>query len=76
MNVKLLFVIITLSFCFILRFEKISYGLTKEKNNNISELKVLTYLPKNNKSLFISKAKPPKIRNNIKKIIKQRTKIS
>ena len=67
MNIKLLTVITVLSLCFIIGFEKKSYSLSKISKDDISELKILRYLPKENKTLFISNTKSSKITNNIKK---------
>ena len=67
MNIKFLTVITILCLCCIFGFEEISYSLNKVNQNDISELKILKYLPKDNKTLFISNAKSSKINNNIKK---------
>ncbi len=67
MNIKLLTVITIFSLCFILGFEGISYGFNKEKQDNISELKILNYLPKDNKAFFISNDKGSKIIDDIRK---------
>ncbi|ABM71400.1 Conserved hypothetical protein [Prochlorococcus marinus str. MIT 9515] len=65
MNIKLLAVLTILSLFLIFGFEKISHSLSKENHENISELKILTYLPTDNKALFISNSKISKITNNI-----------
>ena len=67
MNIKLLIIIIILSLCFIFGFAKISYSLDKVSQDNISELKILNYLPKNNKLFFISNTKISNITSYIKK---------
>ena len=67
MNIKSLTLITILSLCFFFGFGKFSYGLNKVTQDNISELKILTYLPKNNKSLFISNTKLSKISSHIRK---------
>ncbi len=66
MNIRLLFVITLLCLCFFLGFEKPSYSLNKVSQDNISELKILKYLPKNNKTFFISNSEISKITRNIK----------
>ena len=48
MNIKLLIVITILSLFFIFGFEKESYSLNKISKDNISELKILKYLPQDN----------------------------
>ena len=67
MNIKLLIVITVLSLCFIFGFEKKSYSLSKVSKDDISELKILKYLPKDNKTLFISNTKSSNITNYIRK---------
>mgnify|MGYP001277638422 CR=1 FL=1 len=59
--------IVLLFLCFIFRFEEKSYSLNKISQDDISELKILEYLPRDNKLLFISNAKSSQIVNNIKK---------
>ena len=66
MNIRLLIIITILSLCFILGFEKISYGLNKVSQNDISKLEILKYLPKNNKTFFISNSKISKITSYIR----------
>ena len=67
MNIKLLIVITLLSICCIFGFEKISYSLNKLSQDDLSELKILKYLPKNNKALFISNTKSSRITKEIRK---------
>ncbi len=67
MNIKYLTVITILFLCFIFRFEEISYSLNKVSQDNISELKILKYLPKENKTFFISNTKSSEIINVIRK---------
>tara|TARA_A100000164_G_scaffold235625_1_gene209266 strand:+ start:506 stop:1969 length:1464 start_codon:yes stop_codon:yes gene_type:complete len=67
MNIRLLTVITVLSFCIIFGFEKISYSLNKVSQDDISELKFLNYLPKNNKTIFISNTNISKITSDIRK---------
>ncbi len=66
MNIKYLTVITILFLCCIFGFEETSYSLNKVSQNDISELKILKYLPKNNKTLFISNTKSSKITNAVK----------
>ncbi len=66
MNIKYLTVIIILFLCFNFGFEETSYSLNKVSQNDISELKILKYLPKDNKTLFISNTKSSKITNAIR----------
>ncbi len=67
MNIKYLTVITIIFLCFIFRFEEISYSLNKVSQNDISELKILKYLPKDNKTFFISNAKTSKITHDVRK---------
>lgn len=67
MNIKSLIIITVLSLCLIFGFEKNSYSLSKVSKDYISELKILKYLPKDNKTLFISNTKSSKITNDIRK---------
>ena len=70
MNIKYLTVVTTLFLCCILGFEEISYSYNKVSQDNISELNILKYLPKDNKTLFISNTKSSKITNVIRKTFK------
>ena len=67
MNIKYLTVVTILSLCCIFGFEEISYSLNKVSRDDISELKILKYLPKDNKTFFISNTKSSKITNFIRK---------
>ena len=67
MNIKHLTVITILSLCCIFGFEQISYSLNKVRQDDISELKILNYLPKDNKTFFISNTKSSKITKAIRK---------
>jgi hypothetical protein len=67
MNIKYLTVVTILSLCCIFGFEEISYSLNKVSRDDISELKILKYLPKDNKTLFISNTKSSKINQFIRK---------
>ena len=70
MNIKVLPIIIILFLFFIFGFENISYSLNKVGQEDISELKILKYLPKHNKTFFISNTKSSKITNDIRKNFK------
>lgn len=67
MNIKYLTVITVLFLCCIFGFEETSYSLNKVSHNDISELKILKFLPKENKTFFISNTKSSKITNFIRK---------
>ncbi len=66
MNIKYLTVITILFLCCIFGFEENSYSLNKVSQNDISELKILKYLPKDNKTFFISNTKSSKITKAIR----------
>ncbi len=66
MNIKYLTVIAILFLCCIFGFEETSYTLNKVSQNDISELKILKYIPKDNKTFFLSNTKSSKITNAIK----------
>ena len=66
MNIKYLTVITILFLCCVFGFEENSYSLNKVSQDDISELKILKYLPKNNKKFFISNTKSSKITNAIR----------
>ncbi len=65
MNIKYLTVAI-LFLCCIFGFEETSYSINKVNHNDISELKILEYLPKDNKTFFLSNTKSSKITTAIK----------
>ncbi|MAK08432.1 MAG: hypothetical protein CMK47_03250 [Prochlorococcus sp. MED105] len=65
MNIKYLTVITILFLCCFFCFEEISYSLDTVSQEDISELKILKYLPKDNKTFFISNTKSSKITNAI-----------
>ncbi len=66
MNIKYLTVIAILFLCCIFGFEETSYSLNKVSQNDISELKILKYLPKDNKTFFLSNTKSSKINTAIR----------
>ncbi len=67
MKIKYLTVITILSLCCIFGFEGISYSLNNLSQDDISELKILKYLPKDYQTFFISNTKSSKITNYIRK---------
>ncbi|MDC3137980.1 hypothetical protein OA509_03055, partial [Prochlorococcus sp. AH-716-I19] len=72
MNIKYLTVITILFLCCIFGFEEFSYSLNKVSQDDISELKILNFLPKDNKTFFISNTKSSKITNVIRKSFETR----
>ena len=66
MNIKYFTLLTILFLCCIFGFEETSYSLNKVSQNDISELKILKYLPKDNKTFFISNTKSSKITNAIR----------
>ena len=66
MNIRLVIIITILSFFFIFGFEEPSFSLDRASQDNISELKILKFIPKNNKILFISNFKSKQIINNLR----------
>ena len=67
MNFKVLAIIILLSLCFFFGFKKIASYRNGTTNGNIGELKILKYLPKDNKLLFISNSQSSNIKNSFTK---------
>ncbi len=67
MNFKVLAIIILLSLCFFFGFKKISSYRNENPNGAIGELKILKYLPKDNKLLFISNSHSSNIKNSFTK---------
>ncbi|ABB49226.1 hypothetical precursor [Prochlorococcus marinus str. MIT 9312] len=65
MKLKVVAIILLLSLLLFFGFKKISANKNKEESINIEQLKILKYLPENNKSLFISNLDSSKIINNI-----------
>ena len=66
MNIKYFTLIAILFLSCIFGFEETSYSLNKVSQNDISELKILKYLPKDNKTFFLSNTKSSKITNAIR----------
>ena len=66
MNIKYLTVITILFLCCVFGFEENSYSLNKVSQDDISELKILKFLPKDNKTFFISNTKSSKITNAVR----------
>ncbi len=67
MNYKVLAIIILLFLCFFFGFKKISSYRNVTTNGTIGELRILKYLPKDNKLLFISNFQSSNIKNNFTK---------
>ena len=67
MNLRVLAIIIILSLCFFFGFKKISAIRNENINATIEELKILDYIPKDNKLLFISNCKSSKFIDNLRK---------
>ena len=67
MNIKVLRIITILFLCVIFGFANISYSLNKVRQDDITELRILEYLPKDNKTFFISNTKISKINDGIRK---------
>ena len=66
MNIKYFTVITILFLCCVFGFEENSYSLNKVSQDDISELKILKFLPKDNKTFFISNTKSSKITNAVR----------
>ena len=66
MNIKYFTLLTILFLCCIFGFEETSYSLNKVSQNDISELKILKYIPKDNKTFFISNTKISEITNAIR----------
>ena len=64
MNFKVIAIIILLSLCFFFGFKTISSYRNETSNQNLGELKILKYLPRDNKLLFISNSQSSDIRNS------------
>ena len=67
MKFRVVAIIILLSLLFFFVFEKVSANKNKEQITNIEQIKILKYLPKDNKLLFISNLDSFNIINHIKK---------
>ncbi len=67
MNFKVIAIIILLSLCFFFGFKKISSYRNETSNQNLGELKILKYLPRDNKLLFISNTQSSDIRNGFER---------
>ena len=73
MNLKGLVLLILISICFLLIFKKVSFYKNDSNIKNISELKVLNYLPKESNLLFISDLEGSQSIKNIKKFFNEKT---
>ena len=67
MKFRVVAIIILLSLLFFFVFEKVSANKNKGKITNIEQIKILKYVPKGNKLLFISNLDSSNIINNIEK---------
>ena len=67
MNFKVIAIIILLSLCFFFGFKTISSYRNETSNQNLGELKILKYLPRDNKLLFISNSQSSDIRNSFER---------
>ena len=67
MKLRVVAIIILLSLLFFFVFDKVSANKNKEKITNIEQIKILKYVPKGNKLLFISNLDSSNIINNIEK---------
>ena len=67
MNLKLITIILLLSLFFFFGFKKISSARNETKNQNIEELKILKYIPKENKLLFFSNLEISEFIKDLKK---------
>ena len=65
-NLKVVFIILLLSLLFLIGFKKITSHKNEVQRTNIQQLKILRYLPEDNKLLFISNFDSSNIINNIK----------
>ena len=65
MKFRVVAIIILLSLLFFFVFEKVSANKNKEQITNIEQIKILKYLPKDNKLLFISNLDSFNIINHI-----------
>ena len=74
MNSKVMAIIILLSLCFFIGFQRIYHYKIKTNISNIAELEILKYLPKDNKLLFISNLKSSNIINEVEKNFKAKNK--
>ena len=66
-KIKIIAIIILLSFCIFFGLKKVSNLKNEPKNSVIEELKILDYVPKDNKSLFFSNLEISKLIKNFKK---------
>ena len=67
MNFKVIAIIILLSLCFFFGFKTISSYRNETSNQNLGELKILKYLPRDNKLLFISNSQSSDIGNSFER---------
>ena len=67
MKLRLVAIILLLSLLLFFGFKKVSANKNKEQSTNIEQLRILKYIPKNNKLLFISNLDSFNIDNNNEK---------
>ena len=67
MNFKVIAIIILLSLCFFFGFKTISSYRNETSTQNLGELKILKYLPRDNKLLFISNSQSSDIGNSFER---------
>ena len=67
MNFKVIAIIILLSLCFFFGFKTISSYRNETSNQNLGELKILNYLPRDNNLLFFSNSQSSDIRNSFER---------
>ena len=67
MKLKILSIVIIISICLFLGYEKISSKIIGVSKTNIEDLEILKYLPRDNKLLFISNYQSSDIVNNFRK---------
>ena len=67
MKLRLVAIILLLSLLIFFGYKKISANKNNEQSTNIEQLKILRYIPKNNKLLFISNLDSFHIVNNNQK---------
>ena len=63
-RVKIIAIIILISLCFLFGFKKISHYINEPNNKDIQEYKILSYIPSDNKLLFISNIEISKMIKN------------
>ena len=67
MKLRVVTIILLLSFLLFFGFKKVSANKNKDQSTNIEQLNILRYIPENNKLLFISNLDNFNIVNNDEK---------